>query len=85
MKTYEVKFKKMFDAEGNGTDYPTDSLQTRIDCSPDFQEMIPPAVLPGQGTEIWKYQVEDADADYFEQCLDRASDVASYRELHEVA
>lgn len=81
MKTYEVKFKKMFDAEGSGTDYPTDSLQTRIECSPDFQEMIAPAVCPGEGVEIWKYEVENEDSDYFESCLDRASDVISYSEL----
>lgn len=81
MKTYEVRFAKMFDEDGCGIDFPTDSLLTRIDCTPDFQEMFPPAVCPGEGIEVWKYEVTEEDAANFESDLDRCATVKSYSEL----
>ena len=81
MKYFNVTFRKHFNAEGEGNDYPTDNLIVlhNVDIEdPLFVEMIPPADGGEWGTETWNFSVEDEHASYFQALLQDCETVTAF-------
>lgn len=89
MSKIRVIFRKHFDSDGCGDDYPTDFFRPPSGTLQDmtFVEMRPPTSDNEYGEEEWEYEVEPDDEGAVCAALDRCETVASYYdpELPELA